>query len=240
MCYSAALRANVTTVQDHFKVAMQPEFQFEPYYHLNGFTHQNLYIIPQGRAGELVPAMWGLVPDYGVRDPQGFYKKYNTLNAKSETVFKSNTFKKSIWEKRCLIVADGFYEPHHKDKNSFPFFCQYPDEGLFAFAGIYNDLDTDVFSCSIITAAANPFFEKIHNKRKRMPLVLDRSFEQQWIQQDLEEPHIKELMKIGFTTKEFEAYPVTKAIYKRGVDTNTPEIVQKVHYPELNDQASLF
>ena len=57
--------------------------------------------------------MWGLVPSYGLKDITAFLKKYNTLNAESETIFTSNTFKHSVHDKRCSILAEGFNEPHH-------------------------------------------------------------------------------------------------------------------------------
>ena len=88
---------------------------YQPFYHRNGFTHLNLYNIKMDEPDKIVPAMWGLVPSYGLKDKTAFLKKYNTLNANSETIFTSNTFKHSLHDKRCLILASGFHEPlHHK------------------------------------------------------------------------------------------------------------------------------
>ena len=167
-----------------------------------------------------------------MEDIAAFRKKYNTLNAKSETLFSSGTYKKSAADKRCLILADGFFEPHKEGKVSIPNFCYiptdaYPDgRDLFVFAGIYNEIDTDAYSCSIITKEANDFFAEVHNVKKRMPLVLDEGLFKEWFHDGLTESHVSELMEHGFTGKEFKAHPVSRDLYKRGVDTNTASMLE--------------
>ncbi|MBO0355904.1 SOS response-associated peptidase [Flagellimonas aurea] len=240
MCYSTTLRKTKEEVEERFRARLQIELEYTPYYHMNGFTHGNLYIVPMEYPDELLPAMWGYVPPFGMDDPDAFHKRYNTLNAKSETVFSSNTYKHSIHDKRCLIIADGFHEPHHVKKVSYPYFCHYKDDSLFAFAGLYSELDDDLYSCTIITMPANEQFEQIHNQKKRQPLILDQHWEEDWLLPDLHEPGIKELMKSAFTTKEIEAYTVSRDLYKRGIDTNNKLAIEKKDYPELNQQGSLF
>ena len=73
-----------------------------------------------------------------------------------------------------------------------------------------------------------------------MPLVLDEEFEEEWLRNDLGRPHIEELMRVGFTTKEFEAYSVTRNLYKPNYERNAPEAIKFVDYSELNQHGSLF
>lgn len=233
MCFSTSLRKKPEELEKRFGADVQDHIEYTPYYHLNGFTHGNLYIIPMDNPDVILPAMWGFVPPFGTDDPNGFLKKYNTLNAKSETVFSSNTFRHSIHDKRCLVLADGFHEPHHHNNVSYPYFCHYSDDAPFAFAGLYSELDEDLYSCTIITMPANEQFEFIHNQKKRQPLVLDRHWEDDWLSPDLHELGIKELMKVGFTTKEIEAYPVSRDLYKRGIETNNSLSIDRMDYPEL-------
>lgn len=243
MCYSTTMRKDKHDTRIEGRIRQQLKFPelYEPFYRANGFAHPNLYIIRQEEPDVIVPAQWGLIPPFGKNDPKSFYKKYNTLNAKSETVFKSNTYRHSIHDQRCLILADGFHEPHHVKNVSYPFFCHYPDDSVFCFAGIYTalDEDSDQYSCSILTTAANKQFEFIHNRRKRMPLILDENYEEDWLS-DLTEPAIEDLLKTAFTTKEIEAYPISRDLYKRDIDSNNELAITKVDYPELGEQASLF
>jgi hypothetical protein len=135
-----------------------------------------------------------------------FLKKYYTNSARSElfreTLLQGFPLQIGVW-----TAAPGLFEPHHHEDTAYPYFCHYPDDEIFFFAGIYSDIGDGVYSTTILTVDANDFFLEVHNKKKRIPLVLDKEFEEQWLKSDLQEPHVKELMKVGFTTKEFEAYP---------------------------------
>lgn len=240
MCYSITLRKEKTEIERVTQRTFRVPLAFQPYYHLNGFTNGNLFIVKMDQPDTIVPAMWGLVPSFGMKDVPAFQKKYNTLNAKSETIFTSNTFKHSIHDKRCLILADGFHEPHQVKGVSYPYFCHYFDDSLFCFAGLYTELEEDSYSCTILTMQANEQFEKIHNSKKRQPLVLDASLERDWLDTDLPDPALKNLIRTGFTTKPIQAYPVSRDLYKRGVNTNSTIAIKELRYPELDEQGSLF
>jgi len=99
---------------------------------------------------------------------------------------------------------------------------------LFSFAGIYNTIDRDFYTCSIITSEANDFFAEVHNKKKGMPLVLEPNFEGEWLNPNLNDNGIQEILDTGFMREPFKAHPVTKDLYKRGIDTNTPKILENV------------
>jgi len=240
MCYSVSLRKKEEEIEARFSAQMQVPLLYQPYYYQSGFHRGNLFIIPQDYPNEILPAMWGLIPNHEALDIEGFRKKYNTLNAKSETVFNSRTYSDSIKEKRCLILADGFFEPHKYNNNSYPYFCHQKEHSLFAFAGIYTQLDDELFSCSILTQKANDFFAEIHNEKKRMPLVLDSDFESQWLRNDLSSQKVKSLIKVGFTKDEFYAYTVSKDLFKPKHNSNTRASLIPVEYPELGSQQSLF
>src|SRR5690606_11727426 len=142
--------------------------------------------------------------------------------------------------KRCLILADGFFEPHKQGKISIPYYCYIPTmeykEGrdLFCFAGIYSEIGSDLYICSIITTVANNFFSEVHNVKKRMPLVLDEGLKDEWLNDGLKQNQVEELMQNGFTSKEFKAHPVSRDLYKRNTDTNNPGILKEV------DSGTLF
>jgi len=241
MCYATTLRKTEKVIEERFNANVSIPLLYKPFYYQSGFEHKNLFIITQDSPNEINPANWGFVPEFGKTNIPDFYKQYNTLNAKSETVFTSNTFRESIITKRCLIIADGFFEPHHFNEVSYPHFCHLKSDELFAFAGIYSEIDNDVFSCSILTTKANDFFEQIHNKKKRMPIVLDKQFEKEWLRNDLEHLQIKELIKVGFTSDEFEAYPILRKFNKSNFNRNHSQSIERVSYPKLMyTQGNLF
>lgn len=92
---------------------------------------------------------------------------------------EAKSYKEPILKRRCLILADGFFEPHYPNDNfkAKPKYCYLEGRKLFTFAEVYYLYSPDYYSVSLITTEANPFFEEVHNKKKRMPLVLDASYE---------------------------------------------------------------
>jgi putative SOS response-associated peptidase YedK len=173
---------------------------------VNGFEHPEMPVI----ANEKMELMhWGLIPYWSKNDE---IKKY-TLNARAETIFEKPSFKKSIISRRCIIPATGFFEWQHIGKKKQRWFIYLKNQELFSFAGIWdswNDKNSDkiINSYSIITTVANPLLAEIHNTKKRMPVVLNRDNEFDWIDKDLS---IKEITDFFTPLGEeyFEAYPVS-------------------------------
>ena len=73
---------------------------------------------------------------------------------------------------------------------------------------------------------------EIHNSKKRMPLILGRGEEKNWIEPDLSETAIKSLLK-PFNADEMEAHTISKLITQRGVDNNVTEVMEQFPYPKL-------
>ncbi|PHQ61538.1 MAG: hypothetical protein COC10_11955 [Sphingobium sp.] len=247
MCNATSL----VKLKDEIRKVAKRDFAFpevyEPQYHINGFGDKLLHIIPQDDPKVIWPADWKLIPDFHKGAPETF--NYNTLNARSEDIFTSNTYKNSVESGRCLILADGFYEPHTyvkpgtKTEKKQPYYISLEDHKLFYFAGLFNKIDEELYTVTILTLDANETMAKIHNAKKRMPLILDDQFTANWIESGLNQNQIKELIQVGFTNEALKYHPVSNDIYKRGVDTNKPEILNPVPPidPDLDERAlSLF
>lgn len=232
MCYQKALNQSEESLNQYSSTTPIEKGILTPYFLNDGFTHDLVYIIPMDDPTHWYGANWGLVPNN--REPEEFYKerKYNTLNARDDKVFKSPFYGKSIREGRCLIFADGFYEPHHFEKESQPYFCYLEDSknhkerDIFTFAGIYTTDGEGSYYTSLITVDANPVFEKIHNSARRMPLVLDRKYEKEWISEGQSEKLIRDIMQEGFTTQSFTAHPVMNYRLKKNREyKNTEQVI---------------
>ena len=242
MCYSTTLRKEREKIEKELRNQINVKFDakstYQPYYHLNGFTHGNLQIIKMDEPNIIHDASWGLVPDWASQNPEAFRKKSNTLNARSESIFEKASYKGSAENKRCLILADGFFEPHHENGKALPYFCyqpssENPEGDLFLFAGLYNEIDDTTLSDTILTTEANNFFMDIHNKGKRMPLILDEHYFEDWLDDGTSTQDINEIMAIGITKKEFKAHPVSRDLYKKGINTNKPYIIEAIQKDTL-------
>ena len=237
MCYSTALRKQKEQIEQKLFNQIPAKFPkataYNPYYHLNGFTYGNLQIIKMDEQNSIHNAKWGLVPNWASHNVESFRKKSNTLNARSESIFEKASYKESAESKRCLILADGFFEPHHENGQAIPYFCyqpskEYPEGDLFLFAGLYNELEDNTLTATILTTEANDFFAQIHNKKKRMPLILDELYFGDWLDEGVSNQTINEIMAIGVTRKEFKAHPINRDLYKKGIDTNKPYIIEPI------------
>ncbi len=163
--------------------------------HANGFTHPKMPVILNCSQDSLSFLEWGLIPFWVEGASSALALRKNTLNARSETVFDKPSFKSSILNKRCLVLAEGYYEYHHFNGKNFPYYINLKSKELFSFAGIWSTWfnaaeNKNVNSFSILTTTANDLIAKVHNKPKasedaRMPLILTKENEMNWLKQDL-------------------------------------------------------
>ncbi|CAL2077302.1 Abasic site processing protein [Tenacibaculum sp. 190524A02b] len=237
MCFHISnTKKNPKALEDRFDATFEHPEVYEPYYHFNGWETKQLYIIRQEDPETIDFASWGVLPtNYDLSQRSNFLRKTNTLNATRERIYESNLFSQFIDWQRCLIIADGLFEPHKNEniKGSIPYYFKHKDESLFAFAGIYSEIDDGLFSASIITTEANPMFKEIHNSPNklgsyRMPLILDPSDEYEWLHCNNDRDIVNTLLHT-FTKKEIESYSVSQDVFKR-VDSNKKNIIEPVSY----------
>jgi putative SOS response-associated peptidase YedK len=226
-------RFDATLVDD----AMRDYFDV-PRYHLHGFAHPNMLVIPQEQSNVLAPGIWGIVPHYKTKDDiKPYYKeavKYGGgLNARSEKVFQHFIYRDSIMDNRCIIPVSGFYEPHDYKGTKYPFHFKAKDEQPLALAGLYTVIDTFI-TFTILTKAASPLFAKIHNKKNRQPVILSEDNMHNWLSTDLSESDIKELLHFNFPEEQLDAYAISRDLFSTKVHSDTPTILEKVEYEELD------
>ncbi len=129
------------------------------------------------RAG-LVMARWGLVPSWADDLAVGI----RMINARRETVGQKPAFRDALASRRCLVVADGFYEWQRAGRSRIPYYVRRVDHRLMAFAGLWEPrhrLDPDgLRSCTIITGPANPLVAPIHD---RMPVLIGAADFDRWL-----------------------------------------------------------
>jgi putative SOS response-associated peptidase YedK len=241
MCFHTSAFHKTKKIEDHFKVKVSAESLIpifdQPQYHLNGFSHPNMLVIPQERNEVLAPGVWGMVPsNKKSHEIKAYYKeavKYGGgLNAQSEKLFSHYLYRDSAMTRRCVIPVSGFFEPHEHLKKKYPFFIQSKERKPLAFAGLYSVIETYI-TFAILTKKASPLFENIHNLKKRQPVILDVEQSQYWLTQDLNQQDIKELLNMDYPEDQLETYTVSRDLFSPKVDSNTESILEKVDYLEL-------
>ena len=247
LCFNISIYQMTGYIEERFSAKFEEPERFIPIYHISAFKTPNIPVITNENPDKIQFFQWGLIP-FWVKDEQTAQKiQYQTFNAKSETIHEKPSFRNSIMTKRCLVLVDGFYEWHeYKDSGKkFPYYITLKDQKLFTLAGIWdtwvnkeNGKLKNTFS--IITTDANPLLAKIHNTKKRMPVILDKPDEMRWLNPELDVDDINGLLK-PFDESKMKAYTVSKLLSQRGANTNVAEIVDKVEYEELKtEQQTLF
>ena len=158
---------------------------------------------------------WGLIPPWAKDAKIG----YKLINARSETVFDKPMWKKPVMQRRCLIPANGFYEWKKLDDGKHPYYIHLKDEPIFSFAGIWETWrhNGEVWQTySILTTRPNAELESIHD---RMPVILHKDDEAQWLTADTEED-IEALLR-PYAGNDLEAYEVGMEVNAATVNKDT-------------------
>lgn len=245
MCYTVNAKATVQQLNKRYNAINETPELHQLLYKLSGFNakatlikdYQKLPVLTASDYKSFKYMQWGLIPFWTPQEKaKGF--AINNLNAKGETIFEKKSFSPSLKSKRSIIPITGFFESRACNKENYPYFIHLKDEEIFSLAGIYDtwkDKETGsiINSFSIITTEANALMAKIHNKQLRMPVILTREKEQQWIQSEISETEITELLQ-PLDELLMVAHTVDKKANNSKIDANFPDVTNGVTYPELD------
>jgi len=143
---------------------------------------------------------WGLVPGWA-KEPR---MAASLINARAESVAEKAAFRDAFRQRRCLVLADGFYEwkPGGVGQRKQPFYVQRSDGAPFAFAGLWERWappgadprgSEALRTCTIITTAANAFMQPLHD---RMPVIVDPQRYDAWLDPSCQDrPRLQDLLK---------------------------------------------
>lgn len=203
----------------------KPRFNIAP-------TQQSL-VITNKNPKEAFLFRWGLIPNWSLNEKTG----HNLINAKAETVISKSPFKQLIHSQRCLILADGFYEWKPEGKKKTPYRITLASDDIFAFAGVWDTWDhgDDVInSFTVITTAANELVQDIHD---RMPVILPKDLENEWIKKELSDKEITELLQ-PYDSNKMSSYKTHRAV--NSPTTDSPECIQVAPKIYPGETFSLF
>jgi len=221
MCGRFTLRASPSVVAAQFGLfetpAWAPRFNIAP-------TQPVIAIRCLGTGGgrpEAVWLRWGLVPHWA-EDP-GIGNRL--INARSETVAAKPAFRTALRRRRCLVVADGFYEWKKEGSVRQPYFIRFRDDRVFAFAALWDVWEgpehTALESCTLLTTQPNALVGRIHD---RMPVILPPEHYATWLDPALEDPG-RLLPLLGpHPADEMEAYAVTRRV--NNAQWDDPQCIQ--------------
>ncbi len=218
MCGRFSQRQSAEAIAQTFQVAEVPSL--EPRYNIAP-TQAIATVVrtPQQEGRQLKLLHWGLIPSWA-KDPKIGSK---LINARAETVAEKPAFRSAFRQRRCLVVADGFYEWQQQEdkKQKQPYYFRFKDESLFAFAGLWERWEDhngeEIQSCTLLTTQANELMRPIHN---RMPVILDPEAYELWLDPEVKKPELLQPLLQPYPTEQMTAYPVSKLVNKPTNDTS--------------------
>ena len=187
-------------------------------------THEVLAVIRHNgnRLGKL---HWGLVPSWA-KDPSGASR---LINARIETLKEKPSFCNAFKKRRCLIIADGFYEWKRDNHQKQPWYFTSPSGNPFAFAGLWETWKSkdgsNYSSCTIITTPSMESVMKIHN---RMPFILSQDAIAPWLDPDIQDgKQIETILRDGQVRK-LRGYPISKFV--NSVANNEARCIEQLEF----------
>lgn len=224
MCGRFTLTASFTEIIQRFEIdaAIQEEL-YNPNYNVAP-SQSVLAVINDGIHNRLGYLRWGLIPPWSKDLKIG----YKMINARSETLTEKPSYRNAFKKKRCLIIADSFYEwKRHEDKTKTPMRIKLKDNDLFAMAGLWETWKSpegeSIHSCSVITTKPNNLVKDIHD---RMPVILNPEEEKIWLDPSLDNTtQLSELLR-PLPEDLMEAYEVSSLV--NSPKNNSIDLVQKI------------
>ena len=206
MCGRFTLTTNLGAIAKRFGVARFLE-EVGPRYNIA--PTQTVIVVSADGARHLTEMRWGLIPSWA-KDPAIGNRM---INARAETVATKPAFRAALRKRRCLILADGFYEWQPVGRRKQPVYITLKTREPFSFAGLWESWTSpdreEMKTCTIITTEANELLKPIHD---RMPVILVKDAEAIWLDPTMQEPerllsHLK-----PYPSDEMEVYPVSAKV----------------------------
>jgi putative SOS response-associated peptidase YedK len=188
MCGRFNLTATPESIAKHFQLQKSPKFQ--PGFNIAPAQKILCIVELDDKSFKAVNLFWGLVPSWAKDDKNS----HRLINARAETVREKPSFRAAFHKRRCLIVANGFYEWQKLEHGKQAYHIHRLDNGLFAFAGLWEHWQHDretLYSCTILTTAATELMQPIH---ERMPVIIPVDHYRQWLDKSADESVVFQLL----------------------------------------------
>ena len=220
MCGRFTLSQPINAIASAFNIAQIPPL--EPRYNIAPTQLIPSILSAPGGEKQLQMLRWGLIPSWA-KDAKISAK---LINARAETVSEKPSFKAAFKRRRCLIIADGFYEWQRQEKKKQPYYFRLQNAQLFAFAGLWEQWkspDEDIInSCTILTTEANDLLRPIHD---RMPVILESKNYELWLDSEAQQTQLQQLLR------PYQADLMTSCTVSTKVNNpknNTPECINSL------------
>lgn len=241
MCYHTSLNVKQAALETRYKAEMAEGKRWDPLIHANAYAVPVWPLLTAQQPDALTMHIWGMIPGWVKTVDDAKKLRTMTINCRYETMYEKPSFRGAAGAgRRCLIPVSGFFEWHTQGKQKYPFYIHPQKEEIVSIAGLWDEWADPAtgevhYTYTMLTQPANELMAKIHNSKKRMPCLLTRAQEREYLRPALEPKEVLELLAIPYATEALRAYSVSKLITSRTEPTDVPAVLQPHTYPELSD-----
>ncbi len=208
MCGRFTQTATAETIAEQFHLDEPPLFKAR--YNISPSQRvAAIRITPESAKRACAMLRWGLIPSWATDPKIGD----QCINAKAETVAEKPSFRAAFKQRRCLVLADGFYEWQRQGKRKQPMWIGLKNKRPFAFAGLWEQWTpaegAPLETCTIITTEPNELMAPIHN---RMPVILSPSCYDPWLDPGFQDVASLTSFLYPYPSEELTAYPVSTLV----------------------------
>ncbi|MBS0156560.1 MAG: SOS response-associated peptidase [Nitrospira sp.] len=208
MCGRFTQTASPQVIAEQFQLKERPLFTAR-YNIAPSQSVAAIWITPEASTRACVLLRWGLIPSWATNPKIGA----QCINAKAETVAEKPAFRAAFKKRRCLVIADGFYEWQPQGNRKQPMWIGLKTKMPFAFAGLWEHWQpaegAPVETCTIITTEANAFMQPVH---ARMPVILPPSSYHQWLDPGISDVTVLNSFLRPYPSEDLTAYPVSTLV----------------------------
>lgn len=238
MCFSVNVNLVKEELEERYGVLFPDKYRYEPSYYYHAYGLPEIPAICSDNPSSVRLLKWGLIPSWVKTAGDADEIRLKTFNARSESIDAKPSFSSSFKSKRCIIPVRGFYEWQHIGKEKIPWYIYSADNQIFTIAGLYSDwVHPDsgeiISTFSIITTDANDLMAEVHNSKKRMPAIIDRSEEKRWIDLSLSPAEAMAMLK-PCPSDSLKAHTISPLVNSRSENRNTPEVIKPFIAPQTH------
>jgi putative SOS response-associated peptidase YedK len=238
MCFTVNVNLIKEELENRFGATLIDPDNYRPSYYYHAFALPELPAICSGSPSEIRLLKWGLIPSWTKSIDDANVIRYKTFNARSESIEQKASFSSSFRSKRCIIPVKGFFEWQHVGKEKIPWYIYHSGDEILSMAGLYDEwIESNTgegfTTFSIITTDANDLMAEIHNSAKRMPAIMDRAKEKEWIDLSTSPADALNLLKPS-AAGYLKAHTISPLINDRISNRNTPEVIKPYSYKSEN------
>ncbi len=234
MCFTIEIHLTRKAIEKRFPVDTSALYDFDFRYFYRAFEHPEIPVIAMDDPDRVQLRQWGLIPAWVNHRIQADKIRKGTYNARAETLHEKPSFRQPLETGRCLIIAGGFFEWQLVNGIKIPWYIRLRSGEPFVFAGLcdsWRDPENGevLKTCTLITTAAGPLMEKIHNTKLRMPVILRKEREEDWITGELSLLQRKHIL-LPVEDEDLAAHTVSAQMLKPGSDPGDPDIIKPHHF----------